>query len=614
MQRARKTPCPKCGLLRHPPDGCPRRAANTRKVAGVDSESIGEKSVMFVAADETRRFVSTVEDVNGLDAERILAWFVGLPDTLLYVAFAFDYDVAQICRMLPPAHIAQLARSGRVYYRGFRLQYIRSKTFRVTDCATGKSITVWDVFGWLVCSFAKVCSDWKLGSESERALIVRMKAQRAEFEDSSFDAIRSYSILECQLLAQWMRINLSLHQSQNIPLRSFCGAGSTAAALLRQHRFKPPAIPPDVEAAAESAFYGGRSEISRIGAHTGEVFGYDINSAYPAAIRNLPELTDAIWTHQGRFTADSFGVWRVSWDCPANTVWGPFPVRGAPLPTGRRSVSLLYPISGAGWYHTVEVSAALACYPGMVTVHEGFTATVTGPPPFAWVNELAAERLRLKHAGDPAAYPLKVGLNSLYGKLAQHTGSRPFTSIMLAGAVTANCRSMLLPHMVKHRHKILLVATDGILSTCPLDVPVSNALGDWEFTLYDSAWILQAGVYWVGDKQRSRGVDARSITLDEVKRVWAEQGTEGILTVNTRRVLSPGQATAWNRPQDCGKWEAVTRSVRFSPTPRRSPFRRRKDVLLTKPATIDSFKLQAIFDGLFLEHTEDDIIIQELMD
>lgn len=569
---------------------------------------------MFIAADETRRFASSVEDPKGLDAVRILDWLVSLPNRFLFVAFAFDYDVAQLCRLLPPAHIAQLAKAGRVYYRGYRLKYIRSKTFTVIHCETGRSVTVWDVFGWLVCSFAKVCQNWELGSADERALIVRMKAQRSDFETANFDQIRAYSILECQLLAQWMRINLTLHQSQKINLRSFCGAGSTAAALMRQHKFKPPAIPPEVEVCAEQAFYGGRSEISRIGPHQGTVYGYDINSAYPAAIRALPDLTGAAWKHEERFDAGRFGVWRVSWNCPANSCWGPFPVRGAMLPTGRRSLSLLYPVAGAGWYHTSEVKAAIECFPGAVNVHEGWTATPTGPPPFAWVDELAEERLRLKHANDPAAYPLKVGLNSLYGKLAQHTGSRPYTSIMLAGAVTAQCRSMLLPHLAKHRHKILLVATDGILSTCPLNVPVSPLLGEWEFTAYDSCWILQAGVYWVGDKQRSRGVDARSITLDAVRQVWAERGTEGILTVNTRRVLSPGQATAWNRPEDCGKFEDITRSVRFSPTPRRASWRRKEDCLLTRPASIDSFRLQAIFDGLFLEMPEADIILEYQMD
>jgi hypothetical protein len=52
---------------------------------------------------------------------------------------------------------------------------------------------------------------------------------------------------------------------------------------------------PSLIALASAAYYGGRFEVTRIGAIGGPIFDYDINSAYPDVMRDLPCLEHGEW-------------------------------------------------------------------------------------------------------------------------------------------------------------------------------------------------------------------------------------------------------------------------------------------------------------------------------
>lgn len=600
--------CPHChGTVNHEGKGCPaRRRSGKRKprlIRAWDCETVNGRIVLFLHSSEARDY-SALYDEAGLSAERIFDWMIETGHGSLNIGFFFDYDVNQILKHLPGLHLDQLRARGKVAWRRWRIRHVPGKRFSLIDRFTGRSVTVWDVSGWLQCSFMRVCEDWKLGSAEERAYVASMKAKRADLSAETREDLIRYTTLECALLAEWMRLNLSLHEAVGIRLRAYSGAGSTAAALLRARGWRPPEVPPEVQAAAEAAFFGGRSETSLIGPVPECVYGYDINSAYPAAICTLPELHGARWHHVRRWQAGTWGYWRVRWQQSARSCWGLFPVRGARLPGGRRSISLLYPVEGEGWFHAHEVEAALECAHGCVEVIEGWITEPRGAP-FAWVAEAAAERLKRKAAGDPAAFVLKVGLNSLYGKMAQHSGAHPMQSIPYAAAITSATRASLLRLMIPAGHDILLVATDGILSRAPLPVAVGPQLGAWEAAEYRSAWILQAGVYWAGDKCRTRGIDGRALRLEEVATAWAKRGTRATLSLAMRRVLSYRIACARGKPELTGSWEESQREIRFTPEPRRRRWKRDEHgALLTLPARVADYRLQQVFDEMLLAEPE----------
>src|SRR5207247_70056 len=102
---------------------------------------------------------------------------------------------------------------------------------------------------------------------------------------------------------------------------------------------------------------------------------------------------------------------------------------------------------------------------------------------------------------------IKLGLNSIYGKLAQSQGvNPPFQSWVWAGNITSGCRAQLLEAFnVKDRWQILMLATDGVWSSSPLSLPTpldtgtSNSgkpLGGWESkTFPHGVFAVRPGIY-----------------------------------------------------------------------------------------------------------------------
>jgi hypothetical protein len=599
--------CPYCnGTATHKGKGCPLRKRSGKKppreIAALDCETVDGRIVLFLGSDE-RGQTGYLHDPSGLRADAILEWMVHVFAARLCIGFFFDYDVQQIVKQLPPAHLHQLRARGRVVWKRWRIRHVPGKRFSVTDTESGITCTIWDVSGWTQCSFVRLITDWRIGTEEERQFVAQMKARRNDLSGESLDDLIRYTTLECRLLCVWFRQMLALHERCGIKLQAYSGAGSTAAAMLRRAKWKPPEIPPDVQRAAEQAFFGGRSETSRIGPCAGPVYGYDINSAYPHALRLLPEIRNARWHRVRRWHEDMWGFYEVGWRQPADACWGSFPLRGARLPEGRRSISLLYPVTGQGIYHSDEVRAAMEA--GVeVEVLRGWCIEPKGRP-FAWIEETVEERLRMKQAGDSAQVVLKLGLNSLYGKLAQHAGSHPSQCMVYAAAITARTRAMLLPVLLRHGHDILLAATDGLLARVPLDLPVGVALGEWEISMHDSAWILQAGVYWAGDKIRTRGIDQRGLSLDEVRRIWKRQRCQGAIRLTARRVVSYRSACARGKPELTGCWIEQERIVRFDAAPRRRAWKWTDGALLTLPARTADYLMQATLDQITLDAADD---------
>lgn len=587
------------------------RKRKPRRIVAFDTETDQNSRIILLLASDAEGRAEHLHNPDGIGFEQAVDFLLRF-EKCLCIGYVFEYDVQMLLRLLPPQHLQQLRMRGSVLYRRYRIRHVPRKRIVITNRETNTSVCVWDVSGWTQCSFSRLLDDFNIGTREEREFVRAMKARRDDWSATSAADLIRYTTLECRLLAQWFGLMLDLHERVGVSLRSYCGGGSTAAAFLRRAGWKPPEVPEHIQQVAEQAYFGGRSETSRVGWARGQVFGYDINSAYPAATAALPEIAGARWMHARRWEPHAWGFWRVRWRQRETDAWGLFPVRGAMLPGGRRSLSLLYPHCGEGWFHSHEVRAALDVAPEAVEVLEGWIIDPRGRP-FAWIEEAAAERLRLKAAGAPEALILKYGLNSVYGKLAQHTGKHPYQCIAYAAAITAATRAALLRAAYPHGHEVLLVATDGILSLQPLDVRISPALGDWEASVYEDAFLLQAGVYWCGGKIRTRGIDGRSLTLDAVAAQWERRGLNASVTVSFRRVLSYRAACAQGKPERAGLWEQHERTVSFDPAPRRRPWRRVRGAMLTLPARVEEYRMQAALDALMIERDVEDARDDDLL-
>jgi hypothetical protein len=591
-------------------DECDRQNYFLMIAAG---EAPGE-AYMLRAEGETLTTIDCIEFLLGLPAEPIL------------VGYFFGYDVTQILRGIYEPTLRQILnpRQGKngpcyTYWRDYAILYQQGQFFRVArlDRSGPKPVvaerscrTVYETFGFFQCSFVKAIGNWNIGDSEERAIITENKMHRDEFTQLS-DEIIKYCYLDCRHLSMLMSKLREVCTEAGILPERWSGAGWIASALFKKHGMpkrpltakeaaaraedkpaknrkpKEPRRPErdkEFEVAANAAYYGGRFELSAIGLIPGPIYQYDIRSAYPSAMLSLPCPLHTRWEHRPRakrLPFDGFYLAKISFAHPDG------PWCGLPFRSKR---SLLWPLQGTGWYRSPEIEAAQRyLHADIVVVHDLWVGRrKCDCRPFDWVSGLYEKRREI--GSKTKGYPLKLGLNSLYGKTAQRSGRGPYHDVVSAGLITATTRARLLEALSQNPQSVVMLATDAVFSKERLALDVGEGLGQWEEKVWPDLFVVQPGVYWSPSdlaksleksSVKSRGAP-RSIIgqaaprFHEVFADWLqllrkpgamdrvlEERLIPSVPVRVRIFYGCRVALARGKPWLAGKWEDVSRTERF---------------------------------------------------
>jgi len=530
----------------------------------------------------------------------------------VFVAFAFNYDVNMLLREVPRATLERLWRMGRaIFYAGtamYRLSYVPSKWFGVTEveyareperdkhgrlfyrkiAVKGRSVRVWDVWGFFQKKFTSVLDEWLPGNPLTYG-IAQMKEQRGDFTPESAEDIRTYCLNECRLLVQVMDKLARALWDAGLPLTSWLGAGAIASTMLKQHGIKDTlewdAWPQSVKDASLWAYFGGRVEIFQQGILPETVYDYDIRSAYPATIATLPNVSTAEWVYDDfpvEMDPYDWGMIHVRWDTRGHALdWL------APFPQHFESGKVGWEAVGEGWYHVAEWRAAKRLFGNSITeVEAWYLLDEPDEKPFIFVRNVYETRAAYKAAGDPRHYPLKVGMNSLYGKLAQSMARDeekrpPYQNFFLAGAVTAATRAKVLEALaIAGRAYAVMSATDGVFLTgysapngvTPFDT--SDRLGGWEISSTPPGMVLvQPGVFWErpGEgrtvRSRTRGFGAKSVSYEDAASLFTNEKTEHVY--HETRFIGLGYCVNTGDWSNWRRWLDVERKLSRSLEPHR---------------------------------------------
>lgn len=386
------------------------------------------------------------------------------------------------------------------------------------------------------------------------------------------DIMMKYNILENQVLARMMeRLNKGYTAiGVRLPKDTWYGPGQAAQAWLGGTAVITSAdIDEDVEKSflsmARDSYYGGWFEVFAHGHVPGTVYNYDINSAYPHIMRNLPCLRHGEWREnvKGDFTLVKAEV------------RGNDPFVGA-MQHRESKETILRPSVTIGTYWLHELQAAKRA--GVVSsyrVHHmaSYTVRCTCKPPLVGVAELYGQRLEVgKNTVHGKA--CKGTYNSMYGKFAQSIGKPKFSNPVYASLITSGCRSMILDAIATHpigTQDLVMVATDGVYFRSPhpgleLDPEV---LGAWDEEEISGLILLKPGVYWSdkdresvkanqGLKLKSRGISARDLAtrmseFDDLFYQWTPGQEWPQLTIDIAfRVTGPKVALARRKWETCG--------------------------------------------------------------
>lgn len=489
--------------------------------------------------------------------------------------------------------LTEASRIGSLHWHKYRITWRPRKSFYVSRAhingkKDGPGITIYDVLPFFQRPFVEAC-DSVLGKDwPNRDMVIANKALRGHFTEDSTEEVAEYN--RAELVALTMLVYELRKRLNNARLRPrrWDGPGAVAAALFGRENVKRGlAICPDpVAQAARFAYAGGRFEPFLFGHVKEECYEYDINSAYPSAMRVLPNLNRGKWQYSdgNGHSGAHFSLHHVRWTITKPELPGPLYYRG-------KNGDIFYPPSGEGWYWSPEVDAAsryLEAIPeSRLDILESWSFIEDDPTdrPFNFVQSLYDKRLALKRAGDGTQMAFKLALNSMYGKLCQQVGWRidqrgrlhtpPFHQLEWAGYITSYCRAKILDAIALDPEAIIAVETDAVFSRRPLPLPLSEQLGDWEETVFSDLTYCQSGIYFGTsvDSQESttktRGADAGHLTRDEVLSAMRfHDASDREVNVCFVRFNGAGQALVrgmrvWRT------WEEMTKRISVEPTGKR---------------------------------------------
>jgi hypothetical protein len=526
-----------------------------RPFVGVDGEgagtdALGRQNYYLMRAGGQELFTG-----KPLTTVECLEFILSLPatDDAILVSFSFGYDVTMILRDLPSERrrflLAPKVRGGvgytywcgpptretnRIWWKNeaYGIDYLPKNHFRVCRAyrhdhedwgkpVEGTARTIYETFGFFQKSFVNSLNSFDIGTPGQREEIQRNKDERGDVEIG--DQQRDYCALECDLLAQMMtKFRDNCIDADVIP-RTWNGAGKLSSALHKRNGTLTSAeladlVPTGCLIMANMAYFGGRFEITRAGLVPGPIHEYDIHSAYPSMMLYLPCLrhagfqqVDAAWMNAAG--PDEMFVGSVRFRHKSTTLCG--------LPIRQKTGSICWPVRGGGVYWSVEVESAKAL--GCTPTYQGTGWRIVKRcdcQPFAWVERVYETRRAL--GNDGAGYPLKLATAGLYGKLAQRIGSPMYSNLVWAGLITASTRALLNRACALDPGAVVMIATDGIFSLRPLDLPLSDVLGDWEHQEHERLFLVQPGIYWGAGRPKTRGVSSGRLAdhMGAFERAW----------------------------------------------------------------------------------------------
>lgn len=465
----------------------------------------------------------------------------------VHVAFSFKYDIDMIFKDIPPGAVRHLVKKNRMHWGGFYIEVLPGKWLQVTK--DGLTCRIYDLFSFFASSFVNALKKWNVGTEEELAHIQGGKDQRGTFTLDNLETdVIPYWRKELDLLVQLADSLRDILYSAGIRPARWHGPGAVADYLFRHYKTESTMpdyekIPSGVLDAGQFSYAGGRFEAFRIGYYDGPIYSADINSAYPYAMSLLPNMATGTWVHYTDMPSD-YAI--------SDTRVGMFHIRYAYGEDAKRSIvydgmpggaHYRYPRSGTvhfrhkspgTWVHIPEFRVLLDQFHlGMFSSFEVIEAWLyvdDGTYPFSWVREIYDQRQIWKSQGNPAELAAKLGINSLYGKLAQRVGGKvgkpKWHDLQMAGHITSTCRAMLYQGSWKQYDSLIAYQTDGIYSTRPMDdLPngTGNLLGQWEIEEYSGMLHLQSGVYWLRDQKgnwlrpKTRGIPQQHMDFDKAK-------------------------------------------------------------------------------------------------
>lgn len=556
-------------------------------------------------------------DTEGISTRTCLEFLTSpkYSNNTIHCCFGASYDVNMFLRDLPEELLRQLHIGNKfVRWHEFELEYRARKSFTIRRLMMEerngklypvynkkknryvylKIVTLWDVFGFFQKKFVGVLEEWTKNTIYEKKYkqaiidIQTGKDKRGAFTVDEVESfVLPYCLVECEALRDIMKLLQSYLDQANLVLDRWDGAGAVAASLLKRENIKKhirigehleeEPYPQEVELAGEYAYFGGWIEAFMLGHIDMPVYHYDIGSAYPCETADLKSLTQGKWLcrkYKKPVKLTDKVLSNLTEDWLAHIHWtNGHEIGPNPFSWRNEFGTVSRPVMGKGWQWSYEIKA---CYEldKQIEIYVDtiyyFVPNKNCEKPFAFLHELYELRRKMKKEGNGVQMIYKLGMNSIYGKLAQSLGYNkerklkpPYHCSLYAGMITSKTRAKIYRAVMQNPKAIISIATDGIYSLVPLKLDIGEGLGQWEHVTHDNMTIVQPGFYWYETngivKHYYRGFNDKCVSREQIIEAYNKEQMS--IDIPVTRFITLGAAIGLNNFALWRTWRTQNRTL-----------------------------------------------------
>jgi len=420
-----------------------------------------------------------------------------------FFAYNLKFDASIILKSLKMNIEDFYEEEFELTHMGVKIKYLNKKCLSLSKGKT--TINIYDALQYFIgagiggSSSLDNVSKAYLGDQKKYEGKYQNKIFPDKIETEELLEIVKYCMQDCILTKRLMVIWLeSFKNNFGFYPNKFYSAGYLAVLVMKSklnyfNTFKN--TPFVVQELAYQSYFGGRFEIMSRGSMN-NIYHYDIKSAYPHAMSELPDFTKGYWKKINsledfkKLAKDKVGFYKIFVEVFDKNV-APFLFRTEGnevlTPRGKFVTHLTgYELAVAVDYYNINILKIVGYY---------FTPLEDKETDF---NKLIKEmyKTRMKQTNEGQKYVYKVIINAIYGKTAQ---SKPepkgIFNPILCSSITGHTRSKLLYAVKDNKEDIVMLATDGIFSKKKLSLKIGNELGEHEMEFHPKFILLMAGIY-----------------------------------------------------------------------------------------------------------------------
>lgn len=546
---------------------------DVKPIIGFDTETLDGYARIITDSNGTIKKISDINDVLKFFSSKKYRHTTNF-------FYNSRFDIAAMLKYLPEDNIRELVETNKTEYGKYKLFNISKKVFSISS--SKHTCKYYDVAQYFNTSLDLAAKKYLTSRKEPDGLDRSLIGTSRQYWDDNYDRIVKYCVQDsvvCQELAQLL--SNTLVEYLDIKPKNYISTAALGKQYFRKNCdfWSIHQIPQSVIALAYKAYGGGWFEMFKKGTFEGGIYDSDINSAYPDAIRNFPDINKGVWERVDKVNSKALlGFYKVTVYVPKS-----MPISPIPLRIGKNIIQ--HP---TGTFVTYLTKLEIDSYQKDIDINIDWGWEYYDENPiYPFKEEIEKlyslkEKLASSFQKDRFEYTLyKKIMTSFYGTTLQknpinpedrdkYEGKSHKTGILfnpvMGAFITAWCRVMIWEVIRDHINQIIAIATDGILSIGSLGLKNSLALGEWEVNKADKLTMFQPGIYCLDQTIKTRGMErakkikATNCEYDHIFEYLSKEPYRVSYPITSERPVSVSEALIKKKYtiEDINKFEDIT--------------------------------------------------------